>query len=154
MWEGSSSLGEDGYIFFHILDSGYGSPRYIRFWQENWINTDAELPTYPVDVADVAIKLVEEATTRSKWYRHNQILIPFGSDFAHQNAEQSMVQMGKLIDYINDNVEKYNATIQWSTLADYIKVVNSLNLTWPLERSDFFTYVDSPHGTSRCFRKL
>ena len=146
MWEGSSSLGEDGYIFFHILDSGYGTPQYVSFWRDGvYVNDDPQLPTYPVDVVDIATKLVEEARTRSEWYTHNQLLIPFGTDFTHTNSYQDVLQMEKVMKVINSN-STFNMTIKWSTLADYVQSVNALNLTWKLEQPDFFPYVDSPHG--------
>jgi hypothetical protein len=67
--------------------------------------------------------------------------------------------MDKLLEYVNGNAT-YNATMVYSTLADYIGSVNALNLTWPLETPDFFTYVDRPHAwwsgyfTSRPMLKL
>lgn len=40
IWKGSNSLGEDGYIFMHILDFGYCSPESINFWNgRSWIQT-------------------------------------------------------------------------------------------------------------------
>ena len=60
-------------------------------------------------------------------------------------AYESYVQMDKLIKYINGN-KTLNATIIYSTLADYIDAVNSLNLTWSLDQPDFFTNVAHPHG--------
>eukprot|EP01084_Bolivina_argentea_P028334 52679_1 len=160
MWKGSSSLGPDGYIFFHILDSGYGSPKEMSFWNGNaWINTDPLLPSFEVNQVQIGESLVADARTRTAWYKHNQILIPFGSDFAHQNAYMSMLQMDKLIAYINSN-STYNATITYSSVADYVGAVNALNLTWSLEQPDFFTYVDNAHSwwsgyfTSRAYLKL
>jgi len=160
IWKGSSTLGEDGYIFFHVLDSGYCSPSEINFWDGgSWINTDPLLPSYPPNAIELGEKLVADARTRSAWYKHDQVLIPFGCDFAHQNAYQSMLQMDKLIEYVNSNAT-YNVTMVYSTLADYIDAVNAKNLSWSLEQPDFFTYVDSPHAwwsgyfTSRAYLKL
>ena len=87
IWKGSSSLGEGGYIFFHVLDSGYCSPSEINFWNGgSWINDDPLLPSYPTNEVELGEKLVADARTRSAWYKHNQVLIPFGCDFAHQNC--------------------------------------------------------------------
>ena len=62
----------------------------------------------------------------------------------HQNSYETMLQMEKLIDYVNSN-KTYNATMIWSTLGDYVTAVNKLNLTWNVERAPLFNYVDSPH---------
>eukprot|EP01084_Bolivina_argentea_P075828 137429_1 len=109
IWNGSSSLGEDAYIFAHILDDGYGSPGSIQFWNgRSWINNDPLLPSYPVNQQLIAEQFLTTARERSLNYKHNQILIPFGSDFAHQNAYQSYIQMDKLMEYVNYN-STYNA---------------------------------------------
>ena len=147
--DGSSSLGEDGYIFFNILDSGYCSNKEFRFWASdlygNWVNDDSQLPTYPLNIGKYAEDYVALLRERSSWYKHDQLLTMFGCDFAHTNAYQSVVQMEKIMKYINSN-STLNITIKWSTLADYVQSVNALNLTWKLEQTDFFPYIDRPHG--------
>ena len=145
IWNGSSSLGDDGFIFAHILDDGYGSPHSIEFWNGgSWINTDPLLPSYPPNQQELAEKFIASARERSLNYKHNQILIPFGSDFAHQNAYQSFIQMDKLMDYVNNN-STYNVSMIYSTLSDYVIAVNKLNLTWKIEQPDFFTYASEAH---------
>ena len=150
MWKGSNSLGEDAWIWFHVLDSGYCSPNEIQFWTKPnalgppgaasaVVNDDPLLPSYPPNVIEVAESFLADSRNRMNWYRHNQLLMPYGCDFVHQNAYQSMIQMDKLIKYINGN-KTYNTTIIWSTLADYVQTVNKLNLTWQLEQPDFFPY--------------
>ena len=76
-------MGQDGFIFSHILDDGYGSPQEIQFWDgRSWINTDPLLPSYPPNAHQLAEEFIASARERSLNYKHNQILIPFGSDFA------------------------------------------------------------------------
>jgi len=162
VWKGSTSLGDDGYIWVHILDSGYCTPSEIDFTSPgNGVNiqTDPRLPTLPTNYVEIAQSFLQDARNRVSWYRHNHILIPYGCDFAHQNAYYSMYQMDSLIEYINSN-NTYNATIFYSTLADYTKAVNNLNLVWPVEDIDFFDYIDNPHSwwtgyfTSRPYLKM
>lgn len=106
-----------------------------------------------------ATRFLTSARERSLHYRHNHILIPFGCDFAHQNAYQSMIQMDKLMSFVNNN-SSFNTKIIYSTLADYTLAVNQLNLTWKLEQPEFFTYIEEPHAwwsgyfTSRSDLKL
>lgn len=67
---------------------------------------------------------------RSSYYRHNNLLIPFGDDFAHREAYNSFINMDKLIKYVN-SYPSYEVNVQYAFLSDYVKAVNKLNLTWP-----------------------
>ncbi len=97
MWEGSPSLGEDGYIFVHLLGEGYCTPGEINFPGGGaYIQNDPSLPTYPTNYVDMAQKFVSDARSRNKWYTHENILIPFGCDFQHTNAYKSMIQMVRI----------------------------------------------------------
>jgi hypothetical protein len=89
------------------------------------------------------------ARARSVWYRHNQLLIPYGNDFDHQNAIKSFGQMDELMHYINGN-STYNMTLRYGGLADYVSAVNALGVEFPLldqahplesnGNTDFFPY--------------
>ena len=95
-----------------------------------------------VNIEKQAIDFVNMARGRLQFVRHNHVLIPFGCDFAHQNAFHSFVQMDKLIDYVNAH-PSLNATVQYSFFSDYVRAVNALNITWPVwttKDGDFFPY--------------
>ncbi|ETO32078.1 hypothetical protein RFI_05039, partial [Reticulomyxa filosa] len=126
-------------------ESSYCSPSEIQFYGNTYIQTDPRLPSYPTNYAQLGESFVSDARNRRSWYRHEHVLIPFGCDFAHQNAYKSIVQMNKLMEYINSN-HTYNATVIYSTFADYVRVVNALNLTWNLETNEFFPYDDRAHA--------
>src|SRR5690349_13691637 len=81
--------------------------------------------------------------TRSQWYRHNKLLLPFGDDFSHREAFNSFVNMDKLIKYVNQHSHEYGVRVQYSFLSDYVNAVNALNLTWPVFEEDFFPYNDN-----------
>ena len=106
---------------------------------------DPALPTLPSNVQSLSNQFVAAARERSTYYRHSHLLTPYGCDFTHQNAYESVVSMEKIMEFINLN-STYNVTVKWSTLADYIHSVNALNLSWTLQQPDFFGYVDRPHG--------
>jgi hypothetical protein len=74
--------------------------------------------------------------TRSSWYRHNNLLIPFGDDFAHREAYNSFVNMDKLINYVNSH-PSYNVQVQYAHLSDYVKAVNALDMTWSVYEVNF-----------------
>jgi hypothetical protein len=162
VWKGSTTLGEDGYIFVHLLDSGYCTPGEIDFTDPNsgvYLQADPRLPTLKTNYVQIAESFLEDARNRASWFRHDHLLIPYGCDFAHQNAYYTMYQMEQLMAYINSN-STYNVSVFFSTLADYTKAVNDLNLVWDFEDEDFFDYIDSPHSwwtgyfTSRPLLKL
>jgi hypothetical protein len=117
IWQGSTSLGQQTRIWAHVLDSHYCTPDEMGYDDSLFINVDPRLPTYGVNAAQQAQALVQEARRRNSWYKHNNILLPYGCDFSHQNAVKSFSQMDKMIDYINANRDTYNATIQYAHFA-------------------------------------
>ena len=167
IWKGSNSLGQESYIFTHILDSFYCSPNEIWFHgifdlQRNggnpindvcveeftlnvWLNAYENLPSYKSNIQSIADNFISDIRQRSKYYVHNNVLVPFGCDFAHTNMQMSFNQMDELIDYIHKNNQRYNATVIYSSLYDYTLSVNALNITWNLEDNDFFDYAIGPH---------
>ena len=76
----SESLGEESYIFIHLLDSGYCTPAEISFQGSLWINTDPELPTYGLNYIEIAQNFLQLTRARLQWYRHNIKLMVFGCD--------------------------------------------------------------------------
>jgi hypothetical protein len=73
------------------------------------VQNDPKLPTLPTNIQQQAEAFAQMAWDRSTWYRHNNLLIPFGDDFTHQNAQRSFVQMDKLMAAVNGN-ESYGIT--------------------------------------------
>jgi hypothetical protein len=53
--------------------------------------------------------------------------------------------MDKIIKYINNHPE-YGMTLKYSTPSIYLDAVHSTNLTWSLNKYDFFPYADIPHA--------
>jgi hypothetical protein len=97
IWRGSNSLGEETQLFAHVLDSHYGTPNEIAFDRDLRLNADHRLPTFGVNVQTTADSFVKMCRSRAEWYRHNQLLIPFGNDFDHQNAFKSFDDMDELM---------------------------------------------------------
>jgi hypothetical protein len=89
LWRGSSTLpGDTNQIFAHVLDSHYSTPPEMGYDDKSGhdlrINTDARLPTFGLNGEQQAAAFVKMARTRSAWYRHQYLLLPFGNDFDHQ----------------------------------------------------------------------
>jgi hypothetical protein len=138
IWRGSNSLGEETQLFAHVLDSHYGTPKEMNFDGNLRINADSRLPTFGVNLRSTADAFAKMARSRAVWYRHDQLLIPYGNDFDHQNAFKSFDDMDELIRYINTDPDHrgYNMTIKYGGLADYVKAVNDIGLTWPVLDKD------------------
>eukprot|EP00118_Oscarella_pearsei_P019625 m.209602 g.209602 ORF g.209602 m.209602 type:complete len:333 (+) comp39727_c0_seq56:596-1594(+) len=144
IWRGSKSLGKARDMWVHVLDSHYCTPNVIAFGGGVVLQADDQLPTYETNMQKTADAFMRMARERMTWYRHNHLLIPFGCDFAFQNAEANFYQMDRLMEYVNNQSSKYNATVRYGTLYDYAQAVHALNLTWEVRGGDFFPYATSP----------
>ena len=154
VWRSSASMGTETDMWIHIMPFHYCTPGECGYDGGLIINTDALLPTYGVNVQQQAQDFLAMSRGRMQLMLHDKVLIPFGCDFAHQNAYRSFVQMDQLIAYINAN-PALNARVQYATFSDYVAAVHSANVTWPLrtpEMGDFFPYADHPSqcGVRRC----
>eukprot|EP01114_Cavostelium_apophysatum_P015022 TRINITY_DN4014_c0_g1_i1.p1 TRINITY_DN4014_c0_g1~~TRINITY_DN4014_c0_g1_i1.p1 ORF type:complete len:832 (+),score=225.18 TRINITY_DN4014_c0_g1_i1:499-2994(+) len=145
VWRGSKSLGNQTDMWIHVLDNMYQSPAEINFNHNDgtkgiYVQDDPTL--FDMNVDELATAFATMARSRSAFYRHNKLLIPFGDDFAHRQAYNSFVNMDKMIKYVNEN-PKYNMHVQYAFLSDYVKAVNGLNMEWPVFEGDFFPYADN-----------
>ena len=52
----------------------------------------------------------------------------------------------KIINYVNNNFEKYNVKIMYSTPSEYLAEVNKQNITFPTKTDDFFPYADGENA--------
>jgi hypothetical protein len=75
---------------------------------------------------------VRMARTRSGYYRHNLLMIPYGDDFMHTHAFRSFDDMDDLMDVINRNPARYNMSVRYGGLKDYVYAVHKLDLEWPV----------------------
>ena len=123
MW---SSTFTNATIFTHVLDMHYSTPNILG-----------------TNVSEKAISFAGTCNERLKWYRSNQLLIPFGGDFNFQNATQQFLEMEEIMDYINQRPDAFKLRMQFSTLEDYFRVLLSMNpQTFPqLTDVDFFPYI-------------
>ncbi|XP_062516816.1 lysosomal alpha-mannosidase-like isoform X2 [Corticium candelabrum] len=145
VWRGSKTLGKSRDMWTHILDSHYCTPPECAYDTNLYVQNDPSLPSYHPNIEDQAESFVSMARDRGDWYRHNHILIPFGCDFAHVNAEKSFIQMDELMAYVN-NDSSFQATVRYGTLDDYTRAIHSLGLTWDVYEDDFFPYVSGPEA--------
>ena len=141
VWRSSKSRGREADIFVHILAEAYQTPPECSVDHDAPDpQNDPTLPTDPTNMIATGESFVKAANIRKPYFRHNHVLIPFGDDFAHTNAYHSFQQMDKIIEYVNSN-SSLNATARYGTFSEYIRTLNSLNITWPTYEGDFFPYL-------------
>ncbi|CAD8185155.1 unnamed protein product [Paramecium octaurelia] len=68
-----------------------------------------------------------------------------GMDFEWSNASRYFEQMDLVINWINNNTEKYNMIIEYGTPKQYIQALNQQNISYPFQEEDFFPYSDQPY---------
>ena len=79
---------------------------------------------------------------QAQHYRSNHILVPMGSDFHYQNANQQFVNIMRLIK--NFNMNNTRIKLLSSTPSIYTKAVHKSGVKLPVNTADFFPYADGP----------
>ncbi|EFA78443.1 hypothetical protein PPL_09095 [Heterostelium album PN500] len=152
-WYPSASYSRSLSIFTHILDDHYNTPEICYQNASDPVNItctgfDFESnpqinpPITPENIAERADILLEIVRQRSLYYRHNNLLVPFGSDFSFQEASMQFGNMDLLIAYINSN-SSYNVNIRYATLSEYFQAVEmeTQPSDFPdVSDTDYFTY--------------
>ncbi|XP_053682330.1 alpha-mannosidase 2 [Sabethes cyaneus] len=99
----------------------------------------------PENIESKADLLMEQYSRTASLFPHNVALIPVGDDFRYnkeKEMEQQYANYKKLIDYINENRNKYKADIKFGTPKDYFAAVKERYETFPILKGDFFVYAD------------
>jgi hypothetical protein len=128
VWRGSDSLGAETQIFAHILDSHYNTPPEMAYDGDH----GSSMRFSKQSGGEQADAFAKMARTRSSYYRHNLLMIPYGDDFMHTHAFRSFDDMDDLMNVINTNPQRYNMTVRYGGFKDYVHAVNALDLEWPV----------------------
>jgi len=123
IWKPSPSRPDEG-IFVHILQDSYGRGCSYNT-SENWAE---EYSKY--------IRGLEGM------FRTKHIFVPFGHDFAFQDAGPEFECMDNQMKYFKDNYDKYKLNLTYSTPSLYTEAVNKEGVTWWINQEDFFGYKD------------
>jgi hypothetical protein len=111
------------------------------------------------NVAQRALKLLDQYRKKAQLYRSNAVLIPLGDDFRYQTkveAENQFRNHQLIHDYINQHVD--GVEIKFGTLGQYFEAAMG-KFQPPVLKGSFFTYSDvnedywSGYFTSRVFDK-
>lgn len=146
VWRASPSLGSSSQVFTGAFQSGnYGPPSgfcFDQFCSDPPMQTDKRLEDYNVE--DRVNAFVDAV---NQWLSHkpagdNHVMFKMGSDFQHENSNEWMKNLDKLIDAVNADGRVHAF---YSTPVGYTKAVNELGLTWEVKTDDFFPYADCPN---------
>ena len=120
-------------ILVHVMDEHYESPS--GFDWEGLPNpsppvTDDNLPQKSDEFMAVVRK-------RSVHYRTKNVFIPMGGDFRFQNASWQFENMDRIVQYVQNNSERYQGdTLRYSTVREYKQAVtnsmDAMNETFPV----------------------
>ncbi|KYQ93883.1 alpha-mannosidase [Tieghemostelium lacteum] len=143
MWRSSESTPQYQ-IFTSVLRAMYCTPSGFDFEQgDPPIQDDPTLFDY--NVYERAEAFVQVALEYATHFRTNNVLIPFGCDFAYMNANMYFKNIDKLIEHINAN-SSYGINLLYSTPSIYIDAVNRAGLTWEVKTDDLFPYADDQYS--------
>jgi len=78
------------------------------------------------------------------YHRTNHVALPWGCDFAYQNAAQNYEEMEKLIDYVNTR-NQVNVVFLQSTPGRYVDALKATATTFPVYYNDMYPYSDAPN---------
>ncbi|KAM9956542.1 hypothetical protein ACTFIR_003260 [Dictyostelium discoideum] len=141
MWRSTQSTPENQ-VFTSVLRAMYCTPDGFNFEQgDDPIQDDPNL--FDNNVDSRAEQFTQVALEYATHYRTNNVLIPFGCDFAYLNAQMYYKNIDKLIAHINSNPDKYGLNLLYSTPSIYIDAVNDANLVWEVKTDDLFPYADN-----------
>ncbi|KAN0052802.1 hypothetical protein ACTA71_006909 [Dictyostelium dimigraforme] len=144
MWRSTQSTPENQ-VFTSVLRAMYCTPDGFNFEQgDDPIQDDPNL--FDNNVESRAEQFTEVALEYSTHYRTNNVLIPFGCDFAYLNAQMYYKNIDKLISHINSNPDKYGLNLLYSTPSIYIEAVNAADLEWNVKTDDLFPYADDAYS--------
>jgi hypothetical protein len=139
-------VGENKTLLTHILYDHYGTP-YGFEWEGSYPCCGVNLEDNPVitsqNVANRSAIFVDIAKNRAKSFKTNHLLIPFGNDFEFRNASINFGNMSQIVEYINQNSDRFGVDIKFSLLSEYFDAINKDAPAFPQLDVDFFPYADN-----------
>ncbi|CAF3547776.1 unnamed protein product [Rotaria sp. Silwood1] len=148
IWQASTNLGNQSWLFTGILPNGYGPPEsfcFDIFCDDPPIMDDPRLHDY--NVRERVQKFIKVAHDEALAFATNHIIMTMGSDFQYENANQWYKNLDKLIKYVNaEQANGSNVNVFYSTPSCYLYALNKIDRTWTTKTDDFFPYAHHQHG--------
>ncbi|GAM19522.1 hypothetical protein SAMD00019534_026970 [Acytostelium subglobosum LB1] len=143
IWNGTQSTPQYQ-LFTGVLRNHYCTPSGFSFEDgDDPIQNDPTLFNY--NVQQRAEEFVAMALEYASHYTTNNVLIPFGCDFAYIDANLYFKNIDKLIAYINANPQ-YGINVFYSTPSIYTNAVNEAGVSFSVKTDDFFPYADNEYS--------
>jgi lysosomal alpha-mannosidase len=98
----------------------------------------------PPSVQALAEAYVQNILSYTTGFRHGLVLMPWGCDFGHEDADQDYYLMDQVMEFINANYATYGIDIFYSTAPNYINAVKAMDYQWPVNKFDYFLDSDGP----------
>ncbi|XP_060071726.1 lysosomal alpha-mannosidase-like [Ylistrum balloti] len=148
LWKGSpTNLKKTADLFTGALYNGYGPPEGFCFdllCTDDPIMDDDRMHDY--NVPRKVEKFVNASKDWANAYATKHVLMPMGSDFNYQSSNAWFKNLDKLIKYVNNQSNKTNVNLLYSTPSCYLSSVNKEAVRWPTKEDDFFPYAHRPHS--------
>ncbi|CAF3722766.1 unnamed protein product [Rotaria sordida] len=148
IWQASTNLGDQSWLFTGVLPNGYGPPGsfcFDIFCDGEPIMDDPRLHDY--NVPERVQKFIQIAHDEALAFATNHIIMTMGSDFQYGNANHWFKNLDKLIKYVNaEQANGSNVNVFYSTPSCYLYALNKVGRSWTIKTDDFFPYAHHPHG--------
>lgn len=110
-----------------------------RFYDtgDDLFQPDATLSTFNAEKKSV--ELINYVQGLANHHKERHILLPWGCDYAFQNARENFEQMDKIIQFTN-RLNNKNITFMYSTPSNYAQELKKDNISWPVKNTDAFPY--------------
>ncbi|XP_035231456.1 lysosomal alpha-mannosidase-like isoform X2 [Stegodyphus dumicola] len=141
IWETSESLGEKADLFTGVLPNVYWPPKGFCF---DTLCSDEELTEDNINYkAHSFIAIAEE---QAKYYATNNIVMTMGMDFHFRDAGKWFRNLDYLMNYVNSlQAVGMKVNVFYSTPTCYLFSLYESNMTWPVQKANFFPYASKQH---------
>ncbi|KAL4477151.1 hypothetical protein ABPG72_008885 [Tetrahymena utriculariae] len=138
IWSPQQNSGEENYIFSAVNYKHYSPPQNFYFEIGQVVTQQS--------VTSKAEEFVQYFKIMNQYYKGNHLLHTMGEDFAYSRANVWYESMDLLIEYINSHSDQYNMKILYSTPSNYLKELQKQNLSYPVNKYDFYPYADKANA--------
>lgn len=147
IWVPNTSQGNENQIFGAFTYNEYAAPRgfcYDITCSDDPISYDPTMMNYNLDekLADIT----NYFRNMSEAYQSDHLIHTWGEDFNFQAAGAYYRNLDILMDVVNSRYDQYGIKMIYSTPSQYLKALNSKNITFPKNVDDFFPYADRPNA--------
>ena len=140
--EFATSDDESPALFAHALYDHYSAPGGFNYFNGGLSMKNTQNHADLSNVGNYVNKVRDYAFGQAnQFFNHNQVLLMFGDDFSHPQADRSYQLMDAIIDMMQSEIE---VIVKYSTVHDYIEGIKEdarrNSVVWPIYKKDLFPY--------------